>query len=144
MWQAPNQRIRALENSRKREQERAKRPFHIRKVLGQVKAGELSHEVQVILNEVTHKGIHIYSHSPISAGDAVNLELKDPSLVVLTGKVIACEYFGAKAKIISPNPFKYRLTIRFDSANPQTLDAIAALAMELESLHIYTPLAKAA
>src|SRR5271167_4083444 len=102
MWQSPNQRVRAAANARKRERERLKMPFHIKRVVASVdvavlgQAEPLKVDVRVILNDFTVKGMGLFSAHRFSSGDEVTIRLETPSKIQLKGRIAWCQEYEVR------------------------------------------------
>src|SRR5262245_22276876 len=106
MWQAPNQRVGAIQNSKKRQLERMKRPIHLKRVRAEVRLvpnqettaqattqdaqGEVV-EVRVLLNDLSPNGIGIYASAGMAPGQDIQIILDEPKRIELKGKVIWCQ-----------------------------------------------------
>lgn len=121
MWHTPNQRLRAIANARKRERDRLKRPFHIKRVLADVilRSGDQILEevaplpVRVILNDFTVRGVGLFSQTPLSPGQEIILGITAPMKLDIRARVIWCQQHDANTHVLSEQPFSYRMSIEF-------------------------------
>jgi hypothetical protein len=145
MWQSPNQRVRAQVNARKRERERMKTQFHIKRVLGTVEMGDQKIDVRLILNDLTPKGMGLFSSTRFSPGDEVTIHLESPKKISLKGKIAWCQEYEVRGKVLTAQSFSYRVGLAFSFATPEEEQAMKAYCAEvMESHHCLTATANAA
>jgi Tfp pilus assembly protein PilZ len=141
MWQSPNQRVRAAANARKRERERLKMPFHIKRVVASVgvqvvgQAEPLKVEVRVILNDFTQKGMGLFSAHRFSSGEDVTIELETPNKIQLKGKIAWCQEYEARGKILTEHSFSYRVGLHFTFASAEEEQAVKTYCADLLQNH---------
>ncbi|MCM2277219.1 MAG: PilZ domain-containing protein [Oligoflexia bacterium] len=144
MWQAPNQRIRSIQSSKKRQQDRLRRPLHIKrvgaelKVLGQGPRQGAVAEARVILNDISHGGMGVFSSVPIVVGQEIAITLQEPRRVYLRGRVVWCQEYDTESPIISKNPFSYRMGVVFQFRDRQEEQAVKAFCEEIFREHLYS------
>jgi PilZ domain len=141
MWQSPNQRVRAAANARKRERERLKMPFHIKRVVASVavvvpgQAEPTRVDVRVILNDFTTKGMGLFSAHRFSSGDEVTIQLETPSKIELKGKIAWCQEYEVRGKVLTEHSFSYRVGLNFAFASPEEEKAVKAFCDDLLQNH---------
>jgi Tfp pilus assembly protein PilZ len=141
MWQSPNQRVRAAANARKRERERLKMPFHIKRVVASVgvqvvgQAEPLKVEVRVILNDFTQKGMGLFSAHRFSSGEDVTIELETPNKIQLKGKIAWCQEYEVRGKILTDHSFSYRVGLHFVFASAEEEQSVKAYCNDLLQNH---------
>jgi hypothetical protein len=136
MWQSPNQRVRAQANARKRERERLKTPFHVKRVLATVQLGEEKIDVRLILNDLTPKGMGLFSSNRFSPGDEVTIHLESPKKIAIKGKIAWCQEYEVRGKVLTAQSFSYRVGLAFVFSSPEEEQAIKAYCAEvMESYH---------
>jgi Tfp pilus assembly protein PilZ len=113
MWQSPNQRVRAQVNARKRERERMKMQFHVKRVLATVELGDQKIDVRLILNDLTPKGMGLFSSNRFSAGDEVTIHLESPKKMQIKGKIAWCQEYEVRGKVLTAQSFSYRVGLSF-------------------------------
>lgn len=142
MWQSPNQRVRAIQNAKKRQMDRLKRPMHLKKVraemkiVGPDKRPSIS-EARVVLNDMSPEGVGIFSSLPVLVGQEISLTMEDPRQVFLKGRVVWCQEFDVGSPVVSQHTFSYRMGIRFVFSSPKEQEAVRLFCEELFRLHLY-------
>lgn len=143
MWQSPNQRVRAIAEARKREREKLKKPFHIRRVKADFevfsKTGESTHlDARVILNDMTLKGMVVFCSEKLVSGQKVIVKIEDPKSMTLKGMVTSCqEYANGGAHILSPTQYPNRIIMVFKFDTPEEEAATKAFYEELNGQFLY-------
>jgi Tfp pilus assembly protein PilZ len=139
MWQSPNQRVRAQFNARKRERERMKMPFHIKRVHATVEIGDQKIDVRLILNDLTPKGMGLFSSTRFSTGDEVTIYLENPKKIQLKGKIAWCQEYEVRGKVLTEKSFSHRVGLQFVFSSPEEEQAMKAYCSEvMESHHCLT------
>ncbi|MCM2324724.1 MAG: PilZ domain-containing protein [Oligoflexia bacterium] len=144
MWQAPNQRIRSLQSAKKRQQDRLRRPLHIKRVRAELKVvghgtgqGAIS-EARILLNDLSPTGVGIFSNAAILVGQEIAITLQDPKRVYLRGRVVWCQEYDLHRHVISSSPFSYRMGIHFLFRNQEEEDAVKAFCNEVLREHLFS------
>jgi len=154
MWQAPNQRVGAIQNSKKRQQARLKRPLHLTRVRAQMRLvptkethaqattlseqGELI-EARVLLNDLSTSGIGIYGSKPMNPGAKVVITLDEPIQIQICGEVIWCQEQPACGPVITSEAFNHRIGVKFIFANPEEEKKVQDYCEEIQKQHLYRP-----
>jgi Tfp pilus assembly protein PilZ len=127
MWQAPNQRIRALAQQKKREREkRGKGRLYLKRVVGELRLpaetlGGTSQTMlaRVMLNDLSVKGVSAFSPEQLQIGQPVQLTIDQPRKFFVRGRVVWSQAVGQESHIISTTPFSYRIGIEFQLTSPE-------------------------
>jgi hypothetical protein len=143
MWQAPSQRIRAIQNAKKRQQDRLKRPMHIRKVRVEVKltggtAEQPLTDTQLLLNDLTPAGIGLYAHQCLPAGQELTITVAEPHPISLRGKVVWCQEIHSQSHVISNHFFSHRVGIKFLFNNEEERQAAEQYCSDLSKNYLYS------
>lgn len=154
MWQAPNQRVGAIQNAKKRQQERLKRPIHLTRVRAQVRLipnkethaqattvssqGE-SVEARVLLNDLSVTGIGIYAGQPMDVGTKITITLEEPKQIQITGTVVWCQEQPAVGAVITSEAFNFRIGVKFVFANAEEEKALQDYCAEIQQQHLFKP-----
>jgi hypothetical protein len=154
MWQAPNQRVGAIQNAKKRQQARLKRPIHLKRVRAQMRLipNKETHaqatttnpegqsvEARVLLNDLSTSGIGIYASEPMDAGCRVTITLQEPIEVQITGVVVWCQEQPAVGAVITSEAFNFRIGVKFVFANAEEEKALQDYCAEIQKQHLYRP-----
>jgi Tfp pilus assembly protein PilZ len=142
MWQAPNQRLRAIAAQRERDRRRGRRPFHIKRVQAEVKAVGGLHVAQtvaaarVLLNDLSPKGIGLFSSAPMMVGQEVALTLEEPKRFYVRGKIVWCQELDGGTHVLSEKKFTYRIGIEFVFQSATEEQSVRAYCEELSAQHL--------
>lgn len=143
MWQAPNQRVRALQNAKKRQQDRLKRPIHIRRIRAGIKIVAISDaeqpfsEVHLVLNDISPGGIGFYAPKGIHVGQEITLSLDEPKSIQLRGKVIWSQEIKTHSHVLYSPDYAYRVGVRFLFANNEEKEAVQNYCVDLFKNYLY-------
>jgi hypothetical protein len=119
MWQVPNQKLRAMISARKREKERAKQAFHIRRTHAQLKIvspptpNNQILDVRVVLNDISPKQMCLFSSTPLAPGQIAAVTIDEPRRIYVRARILGCQELDCESKVISTQAFGYRLTLAF-------------------------------
>jgi hypothetical protein len=119
MWQAPSQRGRALASVRKREKDRNRKPFHLKRVTAEIKvlsspaSQPTITQARVLLNDLNPKGMGLFSATPLMVGQEVAITLEQPQRIYMRGRIIWCQEYDVDSHIMSSHSFSYRMGIQF-------------------------------
>jgi hypothetical protein len=126
MWQVPNQKLRALMNARRRERDRNRRKFHIRRTQAQVKIVSTLEappveDVRVVLNDISPKAMSMFSSHPIGLGQVAAITIEEPTRIYVRARVVSCQELDYESRVITEHPFSYRVGVvfLFDSEEEQ-------------------------
>jgi hypothetical protein len=136
MWQAPNQRVRAAANARKRERERARKPIHIKRIraLIEIVSGSqkgASNEVRMIVNDLSASGIGIFAPIQLSTDQEIILKFEDPTPIDIRARVAWSQDIITNSHIISAQPYTYRIGLEFLSSSPEEQQNIKTFCEDL-------------
>jgi hypothetical protein len=141
MWQSPNQRVRAQVNARKRERERLKMQFHVKRVVAVVSIHVPGQEkpetvdVRLILNDFTPKGMGLFSAHRFNAGDEITIDLENPKKVQVKGRVAWCQEYEIRGKVLTAQSYSYRVGLTFIFATPEEEQSLKAYCDDLIKNH---------
>jgi Tfp pilus assembly protein PilZ len=139
MWQAPSQRARTQAKKR----EKTRKIFHLKRVQAEVKTvGGLGVPstvtlARVILNDLTPKGIGLFTSSPMMVGQEIALTIEDPKRFYVRGRIVWCQEVANVNKVLSEHPFSYRIGIEFVVGSPEERQAIKTYCEELSRDYLY-------
>lgn len=144
MWQTPNQRARAVANQKKREREKLRRRFHVTRVIAQIEktpqeGGSDENKavpVRVILNDLSIKGVGVFSHHPLVAGMEVNFKIVEPVEIILPAKIVWCQAHDSDTHVLSQEPYAYRMGLSFHPSEEQ-LENLKAVLDTIFKTHIF-------
>lgn len=154
MWQAPNQRIGAIQNAKKRQEARLKKPIHLKRVRAEMRLvpnkethaqattvseqGEAI-EARVLLNDLSTSGIGIYASKSMSPGSKVAITLSEPIQIQISGEVVWCQEQPACGAVITSEAFNFRVGVKFVFADPEEEKALQDYCAEIQKQHLYRP-----
>ena len=143
MWQAPNQRVRAMATSKKREKERAKRRLHIKRVTAELRlvtsppTEQPIQIVRVLLNDLTSAGVGLFSLHSLAIGQEIALTLDQPKKVYLRGKVAWCQEYDSDSHVLSAEAYSYRIGIHFVFETKVEQESVKMICEELVKTHVF-------
>ncbi len=143
MWQAPSQRARALAITKKRERDRNRHVFHIKRVWAEIKINTPIQEqppiskVRVVLNDFSPTGVGFFAQHPLMVGQELAFTLEEPCRLYVKGKVIWCQEFDVDSHVLSSSSFSYRMGIRFVFESPEEAKAMKGFCDQLAKDHLY-------
>lgn len=115
----------------KRERERQRRPIHIRRIHAELRtvAGlgqpALVQEIRLLLNDLSPKGIGVAGNQKLDIGQAVAITIEQPKRFYVRGRIVWCREMETSGKIISTNPFNFKMGIEFVYDSPEEEKAVA-------------------
>jgi hypothetical protein len=118
MWQVPNQKLRAMISARKREKERQKQGFHIRRTSAQLKivsppVALPPMSVRVVLNDISPKQMSLFTSQPLAPGQIAAVTLEEPKRIYVRARILGCQELDYESKVISTQSYSYRVTLLF-------------------------------
>ncbi len=130
MWQSPGQRSKPNSTPGKR-REKLRRVIHIKRINAHI---ELPHvdgtpaiasDVRLVLNDLSTKGVGLYSSSPLNPGQEITLTITEPSIIKIRSKVVWCQEHAANSHILSVQSFGYRIGLEFLVDKSQEMQLVA-------------------
>ena len=113
MWHSPNQKSRG---SRRKDRNRK---IHIRRINAQIEVQLANAErktlaqVRVVLNDLTHKGVGIFSSISVPPGQELTLQVIEPVNIALPAKVLWCQDQAVSSHILTQQPYSFRAGLEF-------------------------------
>ena len=116
MWQANSAKPKFRKTLDRRQVNRG--PLHIHRVEAEIQLAvthgdEPSVHTRMLLNDMSNKGVGLYSPIAFLPGQEVVIRLQDPRACLLRGRIAWCREFNVSQSVLSINPFNYRMGIRF-------------------------------
>ena len=155
MWQAPNQRVRALASAKKRERERLKRPLHIMRINAELEVVPLRPssaatpaasspssppaQIRLILNDLTARTASFFSPVPLVGGQEVKIKIVEPQELLLKAQISWCQEYAADSHVLSDHPYSYRIGVKFVHAGAAEKDALQEYCDAVQKNHLYPP-----
>lgn len=145
MWQAPNHRVRALAAQKRRDRERKRTRLHLKRVVAEIRipAGNLGGQAQnlaarVVLNDLSVKGVSVFSPVMLNAEQEVQITLDHPRKFFVRGRVAWSQEVVTETHVISQNPFRYRIGVEFSFTSPEEEEEVRKFVQELVQEHLVT------
>ena len=144
MWQAPNQRVRAIAQAKRRERERARRPLHIKRVSAELKvltlpsAAPMVTDARVLLNDFSPKGLGLFCGRPLGVGQEVAITLESPRRIYVRGRIVWCQEYDCESHVLSQRSYSYRIGVQFTFETVEEQKAIKAFCDELSKDYLLT------
>lgn len=142
MWQAPSQRLRALVSSKRREKDRLRRPLHFLRTRAEIKIPDLNGDAiivdaRVILNDISPKGVGLFSTQALLPGQDVAITLEEPKRIYLKGRIVWCQEHDVESHVLSESRYSYRIGIAFVFETPEEFQAVQHYCEVLQKEHIH-------
>jgi hypothetical protein len=140
MWQAPNQRMKAQSNSKKRDQDRNRMTFHIKRVaisiLLQVPGGEpLKLDARALLNDFSPGGMGLFTAHQFNPDDEITITFETPKKIEIKGRIAWCQRYFVVGKVLKEQDFSFRAGVQFTFATAEEEAAVKAFCEELTTQH---------
>ena len=140
MWQAPNQRMRAQQNSKNRGRDRGRMELHIKRVditvTLQVPGGEpVKINARSLLNDFSPGGMGVFCGHKFNADDEVTITFESPKKIEIKGRIAWCQEYYVVGKVLKAQSFSYRAGIQFKFATPEEEKAVQDFCEELLNTH---------
>jgi hypothetical protein len=105
-------------NSRKREKEKNKKKFHIRRTHAQLKIVSAPEappieDVRIVLNEITPKSMNLFASNPVAVGQVAAITIEGPTRIYVRGRIVGCVEPDYESHVITDNPYSYRIAVLF-------------------------------
>jgi hypothetical protein len=144
MWQAPNQRLRSVIQAKKREREKKRRPVHLKRVSAEIrplatKLGQAAAvtAARVLLNDITVKGLGIFSEHAMTPGQSISITLEEPRRFYVKGRVVWCQEFEGESRVLSAQRYSYRVGIQFVFQSAEEQAEVEKFLTELSEQHVH-------
>ncbi|MGZ3698844.1 MAG: hypothetical protein ACXWPM_09695 [Bdellovibrionota bacterium] len=138
MWNPLKHQIRNYVNYKQKKKEKSRElpSLHIKRTRAELMIQEgLGRSVvspaRVILNDLTPKGIFLFTTNQLPIGQALSLTMEDPKRFYVRGHVISCQTVIMDRRVISEENYQYRVGIVFDFQSSEESDAVQAYCEEL-------------
>lgn len=96
----------------------------LRKTAAQVRATpadepEILASAQVLLNDVTAKGMHLFIDRDVPIGEFVQVTLMEPRVAYVRARVSFCQEITSEIRVISAKPYPFRMSVVFMFASEE-------------------------
>ncbi|GEM_PF-920454 len=119
MWQSSGVKNKLLAVVRKREKERLKPHFHVKRVEANVELMTHNHtsvstqRVRLILNDLTNQGGGFFSQQAFSQGEELMITIHEPMSLKIHARVVWCQTSSTGRHVISKESFNHRVGVKF-------------------------------
>lgn len=123
MWNGVSQRVKAIMAAKEREQARLHLPIHANRADIFIHLADAAKEHlkkiagRTLLTDFKPKGLYFYSTERLPPNLEVIFEMNHPEKFKLIGKIIFCQYQPGSARVITDQPFPYRVGMGFHFQN---------------------------
>jgi hypothetical protein len=105
-------------SSRKREKEKSKRKFHIRRTHAQLKiVSSLEappiEDVRIVLNDISPKSMNLFCSHPVALGQVAAITIEEPTRIYVRGRIVGCQELDYDTHVITDQPYTYRVCVLF-------------------------------
>lgn len=125
--------------SRRKKREKSRKNVHFRRVSAQVKIlGGLSlvHDARVVLNDISPKGMGIFSPVHLYAGQEIAITLEKPRRFYVKARVVYSQPLEGVGKVITENHFHHRIGLEFVLDSPEEAQAVTEFYEEMNRLYV--------
>jgi hypothetical protein len=95
-----------------------------------------TYPARIILNDLSPKGVGIFSQQPFTPGMECLLTLLEPYKITIRGKTVWCDEVHHDSHILSSQPYSYRIGIEFVFNTPAEKEALEKLYQDLVKEHL--------
>lgn len=127
----------------KRQYQRNRLPIHFKRARAEVKLSGLGAdptkiiEARVLLNDITPKGIGIFSTSPMLPSQEISITVDQPKRLYVRGRIIWCMEHNANSHVLSESKYSYRVGIQFIFDTDEERKVLEAYVQDLEKEFLY-------
>jgi hypothetical protein len=139
MWQAPDNKRRALLEAQREAREKAKRSNGLRicRTSAQVRIpglpdGPLLVKARVVLNEVLPEGMIFFAARELPVGALAQITLEDPRRVYVRARVESSQELSTETRVISTECYSHRVRVVFLFDSEEERDGFVAFCKELK------------
>lgn len=125
--------------SRRKKREKSRTNIHFRRVTAQIKiTGGLSvvHDVRVVLNDLSAKGLGLFSPVQLFAGQEIAITLEKPRRFYVKARVIYSQPLEGTGKVISDVSYIHRIGLEFILDSPEEAQAVTEFYEEMNRLYV--------
>ncbi len=117
MWQTPNRNA-GTGTKKRTDRTRNRIPVQMKRIRGELRlvaspAPATVVQVRVILNDLSPRGVGLFSQSALQAGQEIELSFEDPIALKLHGRVVWSHEHQVGSHILSQTPFTHRAGVQF-------------------------------
>lgn len=126
-----------------RQYQRNRLPVHFKRARAEVKLSGLGAdptkiiEARVLLNDITPKGIGLFTTSPMLPSQEISITVDQPKRLYVRGRIVWCMEHNANTHILSETKYAYRVGIQFIFDTEEERQALAKYVQELEAQFLY-------
>ena len=130
MWQSSGVKNKLLAVVRKRERDRLRPSFHIKRIYAEVESrgGEASAggtlRVRFILNDLTPTGGGFFSQEPFVSGQEMRIVISEPYPFECQARVVWSQSQSSGLHVISKESYHYRVGVEFIFSSPEERDQV--------------------
>ena len=108
---------------------------HMRRVMARIQSGSQIFDAQVLLNDVSERGLRLFSSVPLNPGSMASITLFEPRSLAVKARVIERAAPMRQGHIVSQRTFPHRLSLRFVFSSDDERRAVAEFVRELQEQH---------
>jgi hypothetical protein len=125
--------------SRRKKREKARKSLHFRRVTAQIKitgGNSCVHDVRVILNDLSPKGLGLFSPVNLHVGQEVAITLEKPRRFYVKARVVYSHPLEGAGKVITDCAFGHRVGLEFVLDSPEEAQAVTEFCEEMNRLYV--------
>ncbi len=108
---------------------------HLRRVLARISTPSQVFDARVLLNDVSFRGLRLFSSISLNPGDEVNVTLHHPRPITVRAVITERLAPMRQGHIVSERSYAHRLTAEFDFSSDDERAAMAEFVSELAQCH---------
>lgn len=127
----------------RRQYQRNRLPVHFKRARAEVKLTGLGAdpnkiiEARVLLNDITPKGIGLFSTSPMLPSQEISITVDQPKRLYVRGRIVWCMEHNINSHVLSESKYSYRVGIQFLFDTDEERKALETYVQELEKQYLY-------
>lgn len=127
----------------KRQYQRNRLPVHFKRARAEVKLSGLGAdptkiiETRVLLNDITPKGIGLFSTAAMLPGQEISITVDQPKRFYARGRIVWCMEHNANSHVLTESKYSYRVGIQFIFDTEEERKALETYVQELEAQYLY-------
>lgn len=91
----------------------------------------------IVLNDVTPRGMYVFSTEPFKQDQSVAVTLEEPKRFYAKTKVISCQNVKTDSRVISEKTYAFRLALEYEAETEEEKAALKAFAEDIQQNYLY-------
>lgn len=121
----------SINAAKKKKKKKKNLPKHLTRTHAQLKSGKDILNTRIVLNDFKPTGVKIYCNERLTKGQTISLTLDHPKRFFSKGVILWCEELQLSSRVITENPFNYRIGIQFTFDSEEEQKTVHDYAIEI-------------